>query len=381
MVCMAITSTPRTMNRTVETEHAGNPLSPALQNYRPPVRSVLRPYYQTVIWALCGLVVLCSTAFAHEYPLVSSALRASVVADRSTLLIGKVSVDTADTVINAAQVETALMIAADNGTAYVTMPSFVRDSLLRKQGLGQLTLADAAKALGADAIAFVTTLRIGNLVRSELVISAGLKYDISRRGIGYDVLRNRSDSTIVSDPAVLASLQRALCNVLGDTALYSNADSVLRVRPTVLTAVGGIAFVPKEGLPVWSLYKEKIIAAYDAVQNVVHTAMNDPRTTMLDVETRDLIYSRAGYYLVENDEPASSIELRILKAYDVERIIQGRITQKSASMLELELQLFDVTPERPTMITSARVNIAEDTKEALAKAVIAATEQLLHISE
>lgn len=381
MVCMAITSTPRTMNRTVETEHAGNPLSPALQNYRRPVRPVLRPYYQTVIWVLAGLLIHVTSARTNPQVHVPSAVIRSSVSDKSVLLVGKVSVDTADTVINAAQVETALMIAADNGTAYVTMPSFVRDSLLRKQGLGQLTLADAAKALGADAIAFVTTLRVGNLVRSELVISAGLNYDISRRGIGYDVLRKRSDSTMVSDPAVLASLQRALCNVIGDTALYSNAESVLRVRPTVLTAIGGIAFVPKEGLPVWTLYKEKIVAAYDAVQNVVHTAMRDPRTTMLDVETRDMIYSRAGYYLVENDDPASSIELRILKAYDVERIIQGRIIQKSASVLELELQLFDVTPERPTMITTARVNITEDSKEALAKAVIAATEQLLHINE
>jgi len=301
--------------------------------------------------------------------------------DQSVLLIGKVSIDTADTVIGATQIETALMIAAEHGTAYVTMPSFVRDSLLRKRGLGQLTLAEAAKALGADAIAFVTTLRVGNLVRSEVVISAGLRYDISRRGIGYAVLRNRSDSVIVSDPAVLASIQRALCNVIGNPDLYSKADSVLRVRPTVLTAVGGIAFIPKEDLPVWSLFKEKIIAAYDAVQNVVYTAVKDSRTTMIDVETRDIIYSRAGYYLVENDDPASSVELRILKAYDVERVVQGRIVQKSASVLELELQLFDLTAERTTLMRSARVNITEDTKEALAKAVIAATEELLQISE
>lgn len=381
MVFMAITSTPRTMNRTVETELAGNPLSPALQNYRPPVRPVLRPYYQTVIWALCGILILCSPSITYSYPFAQFAFTRSSLPDKAVLLIGKVSVDTADTVISAAQIEMALMIAAEHGTAYVTMPSFVRDSLLRKKGLGQLTLADAAKALSADAIAFVTTLRVGNLVRSELVISAGLNYDLSRRGIGYAVLRNRSDSTMVSDPAVLASIQRALCNVLGDTALYSRADSILRVWPTALTAVGGIAFVPKEGLPVWSLYKEKVIASYDAIQNVVHTAMNDPRTTILDVETRDLMYSRAGYYLVENDDPASSVELRILKAYDVERIIQGRIVQKSASVLELELQLFDLTPERTSIVRSTQVNITEDTKDALTKAVITATKQLLNISE
>lgn len=243
------------------------------------------------------------------------------------VMIGGMQYDSSDASISPGKIETGLTIALEATKKYKLIPNDVRDSLLRLRP-DTLSVLMAADYIKAELIVFCNVGRIGNLVRSEVIVLGGDGFIINLRGVGYGVTSIERDSTheIITDPAVLSSLQRALCVAFNDSALYASTDSVLQVRPTVLAAVGGIEFKePSKDLGVWSLFKEKVPASYDAAQHIAEALRGRDDITLIDLDTRDSILAKARLFMVENYNASTATELNVLSAFEVTHLITGSI--------------------------------------------------------
>lgn len=287
------------------------------------------------------------------------------------VMIGGMQYDTSDAFITPKKIESGISIALEATKKYTVIPNDVRDSLLslRKDTISVLMAADHIKA---ELIVFCNVGRIGKLVRSEVVILGGDGFVLNLSGVGYGITTIELDSTreIVTDPAILSSLQRAVCVALKDSSLYAHASPVLKVRPAALAAVGGIHFTdtPADLVP-WSLFKEKVPASYDAAQIIVEAMRDNESIVVVDLDTRDSIFAKARLFMIENYNPTTPAELNVLSAFEVSHLISGTIDRvRGGAVCALA---YDEITEKKTLQRIKRVEsvITEDSKTALKDSV------------
>lgn len=283
------------------------------------------------------------------------------------VMIGGMQYDTSDAYISAKKIETGLSIALGATGKYAVIPNDVRDSLLRSRR-DTLSVLLAADYLKAELIVFCNVGRIGKLVRSEVVILGGDGFVLNLSGIGYGITTIEEDSskTLIIDPAILSSIQRAVCTALQDTSLYGSASPILRVQPAELAVVGGIDFQePPSGLDRWSLFEEKVSASYDVAQIIVEALRDTRNLVMIDLDTRDSIFAKARLYMIENYNPTTVAELKILSAFEVSRIITGRI-ERNPDGAVLTLRYQRILPDnRLQELAGAEAVLTDDSKEVL----------------
>jgi hypothetical protein len=305
-------------------------------------------------WLAAGLVAV---AFLTCVPVRSHA-------QTQRVMLARIDADTSDAALDASKLIAGLTLALESTKQYVVVPNEIRDSLARSLG-DSVTYQRVADSLGAELIVFASVARIANLVRSELVIAGGDGFSFSTGGHGYGVTYLQSDTTgsMIYDPAILSSMQRALCVAMRDSSLYAGADAALQVRPATLLTIGGVAFSeqPPDVIP-WSTFKEKVVASFDLVQTTIAALRFREDLIVIDTDTRDSIYAKAGLYFVENYNPVTSAELTTLRAFDIDRIITGRYQRKgNAAELTLYLQTIGqngaITVDKKSTST-----IAEDSK-------------------
>lgn len=313
---------------------------------------------------LCFLLVTCVSTLAQQRV--------------QRIMIGGMQYDTADALINPMKIETGLTIALEATQKYRVIPNDVRDSLLRQRP-DTLSVLQAADAVGAELIVFCNIGRIANLVRSEVIVLGGDGFVITVRGVGYGTTSLERDSlgTAIADPAILSSLQRAFCVAFNDSSLYVKADTVLRVRPTALAAVGGIEFKqPASDLGTWSLFKEKVPASYDAAQLIVEALRGRDDITLIDLDTRDSIFAKARLFMIENYNATTAAELNVLSAFEISHLISGSIDRfRGGAVCTLT---YDEITQQKTLrqIKRAESVIAVDSKAALKDGVRDALQKL-----
>lgn len=284
------------------------------------------------------------------------------------MMIGGVSLQKGDTLISAYKVEAALALACDLSSEYRLVPNDVRDSVARNVPDSMRTAQVVADRIGAELIAFVDIARIVNLVRVHLTVVGGEGWIITTEGTGYATSFLTEDGTgrRMLDPAILTATQRALCEAVLRPDLYATADSSFRVRPTKLTALGGTVFVDDEkGLAPWAIFREKVAASYDVASTIVAAMRHHDSLTVIDMETRDSIYAMAGLFMVENYNPPSAVELKILKGFEVTRIITG-LCERIRKGAGLRIIHNELLPDASySARTKADVIIPADSKVAL----------------
>lgn len=297
-------------------------------------------------------------------------------AQTGKVMIAEIRTDSLDASISPAKIEAGFALACALTGQFELIPSDVRDSFLLAARGDSLTAADVARGLDATGIAYLFTARIGNLVRSDVLLAVGGRYDMKVAGIGYAAIRHSDATRRIADPAILASQQRALCVALRDTALYVGADGALNVRPTVPVVVGSVEFVERQGLVPWTLIKEKIAASYDAVLVTVEALQNNPRITAVDMETRDSIYGAARMYLTENYNPVSATELGTLRAFNILHLVVGSVTRvKGGAELVMTMNWINDDGSYTTLSTAKRL-LTVDSKEMLRDMVADAVREL-----
>lgn len=331
-------------------------------NTQKSILATLRDNFQQATIALCAVVGLCGL-FSGQV------LHAE--AQRQGVLIATVQFDSADKFLSIGKVETALTIALELTGRYSVVSSEKRDSLIAERTDSRITVTDAASELGAELIAFCSVGRIANLIRTEIVLIGGDGWIIKVEGVGYALSFHRTETGEPAlDPALLTSLQRALCVAVRDSSAYAGADSVLQARPTTLASVGGIVFEHTDNsLPVWSIFKEKITASYDIASIIVAELRLNKDVTVIDLDTRDTIFSASGLYMLENYNPTSSMELETLRNLEITHLITGTVSRvKSGATLTLAYNEISASLTYKAN-RSVSENIKEDSKPALRDAL------------
>lgn len=298
--------------------------------------------------------------------------------DTQRFIIGRINIDSTDRAFTAGKVEAGTSVALSLTPSLRLVPNVVRDSLLATIPTSSGTVADAVRATHARGALFITTRRVANLVRTEVVVTSGSELKEQGRGVGYGLLRykNSADESAIADPAILASIQRALCVALNDSALYATAESDFRVMPTSLLALGGMEFVDTTQQKVWNLFADKLLVSYDGAETIANEASNLEKMTLIDLETRDSMYVKAKLYVVENYKTLSVTEINVLRAFDVRHVIIGKLV-RTLQGAELTLQLCEfVSPVSYKAVRSVTELCAEDSKESFRSTIKAAMHRL-----
>lgn len=316
----------------------------------------------------------------HLAPFLTLALLCFLVptlsAQPGKVMIAEIKTDTSDVSIRMSKVEAGFALACELTGQFQLIPSVVRDSFMFASGNTSLTAADVARGLNAASIAYLFTARVGNLVRSDVLLAFGDRYHLKATGIGYAAIRHADSGRRVADPAILASQQRALSVAMRDTSLYATADSSFNVRPTVPVVVGGVEFIERQGMVPWSLIKEKIAASYNAVLVSVEALQQNPRITAVDMETRDSIYALAKMFLTENYNPVSKTELGTLRAFDIRHLVSGSVTRmQGGAELVMSMNWINDDGSYTALATTKRM-LTVDSKDMLRDMVADAVTEL-----
>lgn len=298
--------------------------------------------------------------------------------DLPIVMPARIEDDSTDPAITATKVEAGLALALDLTARFEYVPSTMRDSLLAERTTEPVTTLEAASIVDADVVAFANCIRLANLVRGEVTLRSGDSLTREQRGVGYASIRHYNDTSVVADPAILTSLQRALCMALDADTLYAGAPEDLRVGPSTLVGIGGIAFEDDTTLPSrWNLFEDRTVVSYDLAINLVHELQSAPYLTVVDLDTRDSMFAMGGLMLIENDRPVSNSELRILRLFDVQHVITGSFTRDGKGAL-LRLHWCRIEPDgRYTIERSAERRVAEDSAVQAREAVLACVGDVL----
>ncbi|MFM8771932.1 MAG: hypothetical protein ACKOE4_07945 [Candidatus Kapaibacterium sp.] len=344
-------------NRTNVRETIGTLLGGCYASVTSPLHWILRP---VLVVALCGVLFGTTSAQVQR------------------VMVASVKYDTTDSSLQPPMLFAGLSLAFELSKQYSVIPMDVRDAMASRIR-DSATYQRVADSLKAELIAFCSVARVGNLVRSEIVIAGGEGFTFTTSGVGYGVTYLKSDSTggMLYDPAILSSMQRALCTALRDSNLYAAADEGVRARPTSLLSMGGIYFAPPpDNYVTWSTFKEKIAASFDIMQTCIAALRYRDNYTIIDDVSRDSMYVKDGLYFVENYNSVTLHELKILRAFDISHILTGRYERiADGARLTLFLQSIEANGSLKTMKSGSAV-VPVDSKLALQDGVRACLREI-----
>jgi hypothetical protein len=89
--------------------------------------------------------------------------------------------------------------------------------------------------------------------------------------------------------------------------------------------VGGLEYRDTGELRRWEWFARKVVTSYDAVLQLIDTLRRHPGYVVCDIDSRDTLFARAGLMEPENYRPPSPVELRLLRAAEVDYYVWGTI--------------------------------------------------------
>lgn len=283
--------------------------------------------------------------------------------------------------VTPSKVDAAFELAANVSGHYRLIPSSRRDSVaeaIRSSGK-EPTAISAAQVLKPERLFFARVNTFANLLRVELIARRPPDYSVETRGIGYALLRYRTELSdkILYDPSLLEAMQRAMIAVEGKSDMFLKADGKLRVEPAETVVIGGLDFQNNDITRKWELFDNKVVISYDAVETMFTVLKDNPRYVAIDTETRDSMYATRGMHMVENYNPPTTLEIETLDQFEVKKYITGVLKRLSLSDAELTLHLCSIENGRLKILKTEKALIKEDTVEALRAAIDTVMRKLL----
>lgn len=274
---------------------------------------------------------------------------------KSKLLIADVRISPSAPEINLNKVEAALNLSAELSEKFTLIPEKLKDSITNEHILKgeQIDVLKIAKFLYADKILFILINRLANIIRADITIVNTKDTSEKRNGVGYSLIHffDNQTNTPLSDPFLLEAIQRALMNALGDSSLYDHLPENLKVFPAPTIIIGGIEFIDNNSLPDMLLFKNKVIVSYDLCESIFEELSQNHNFVPYDIATRDSMYALANFHIVENYNPPSLIELKILSLFEVEYYITGSY-KRIPEGASLEIQLCKIENQMLRIVNS-----------------------------
>lgn len=296
-------------------------------------------------------------------------------------VVGRLVCDEGDSLVNTAKMEAAALLAFELAQQKI-VGSLERDSLLQADTSRRFTAHEAAQKIGCAQVLFASTRRFEHLVRTEVQILSADGSAKPSTGVGYAAITYQTDSGLIADPAILTSMQRALNVALTPAPRFDTLPDGLSAKKASLITISGITFTDSvTQKPQSLLFKEHTIASYDAAITIVELLQSVDTLVVVDIDTRDAMFATAGFHLVDNDRAPSDIEMRVLRGFDIGRMITGNLVRKQNGM-QLTLSNASLLIDGSYRIdASATVPVANDTKLALRDAVENAVHRLFGVTK
>lgn len=259
--------------------------------------------------------------------------------------------------------------AIDLGKQYKSIPKNMvnREIQSRNQVIQKINLAEIAKELGAGYIVFPRVNRIGNVLRTEMIIKS-ISDSTKKRGVGYAALNYRDlySDEVIYVPSLINAFQRSFAGALSDTMLYDKYRNAYRVYPAPAVAICGVEFEKSVAGENSRLFKDKQSASYDLVETVFKVSSLKRGFFTFDIETRDSIYKMFRLFEKMNFRAPSKEELRALQAFEIRYFISGKFSaEDSGNRFRLELMLFELHDAGKTKKIRSHVEyLEEETPEA-----------------
>ncbi|GEM_PF-1193875 len=218
-------------------------------------------------------------------------------------------------------------------------------------------------SFGIDYYLYCSLNRFENMVRIDLVLKSLNKNDSIRKGVGY---ANRKFKMIdgdasISDPAILKAFQSAFAAAVGDTNLYMNLpEAILRVKPAPTLSIGSMEFKDKDFRKQWNLFEDKLANSYDACEVMFEEANKSSDYVAYDIQTRDTMYTKFKFYLIENYNALTNYELDILQKFDISYCLTGQIERFEDNAV-ITLNLLQLKEGKVFVVGSASETVTHDT--------------------
>lgn len=299
---------------------------------------------------------------------------------KNTLIIGNAQFHGNLSKLNTYKLELALNFLSILKKDKISLiPSSKRDSLIKLKQENNISsnLIEISKELGADYLVFTHAKALKHLVRTDITLINTKDTSIVFKGHGYASANFKNDKEeLIYDPAILASLQRALSLALGDSTMFIDSAKGFTHRPAPLLAIGGIYFADNENLKKWYIFEKKVVNSFDALETIFETAYKNTNYITIDTETRDTIYNLNNLFVVENYNAPSEYELLALYRMGVEYYISG-VLKRIEEGSKLELYLYKFENGVMQTVNSAYEIIPEDSILLLRESLKYLTEKIL----
>lgn len=262
------------------------------------------------------------------------------------------------------------------------IPTLSRDSLikLKRQNNINSNLIEISKELQADYIIFSKVNVLKNLVRTDVTLVNTADTSKMLKGHGYASANYKNEKDeLIYDPAILASLQRALALSFKDSLMFIDSAKGFLNKPAPLLAIGGIYFDDDDKFSNWYIFEKKVVNSFDALESIFEAAIKNNDYVTMDTETRDSIYNLNNLFVVENYNAPSEYELMALYKMGVEYYISGVIKRNEVGA-SLELFLYQFEKGVMQIINSAEETIPEDSIVLLREKLKLLTNKILNIN-
>lgn len=303
------------------------------------------------------------------------------VFSKNTLIIGNAQFNGNLSRLNTYKFELALnFLSILKKDSISLIPSQKRDSVIKikRENKINANMVDIAHELGADYIIFSRVNALKNLIRTDVTLVNVQDSSKTLKGFGYASANYINEKgTIIYDPAILASLQRALSLAFNDSTMFVDSAKGFIHRPAPLLAIGGIYFVDNENLQKWYVFEKKVVNSFDALETIFETAIKNNNYITIDTETRDTIYNLNNLFVVENYNAPSEYELLALYKMGVEYYISG-VLKRIEEGAKLELYLYKFENGVMQAIDSGYEIIPEDSILLLRESLKYLTEKILN---
>lgn len=221
-----------------------------------------------------------------------------------------------------------------------------------------------AEKLKVDRLLFLKVMRLENMLRIGLKMTAAPAFQSSSDGIGYALVRYRNAAgQRVYDTALLEALQRALADAVRDSSLFAQAKTVDPVRPAPTLVVSGIRFDDQKMKPDWNMFEDKVVTSYEMVLKVFETIKDSPRFVAYDIDSRDSMYAMRKLYMAENYQAPTGQEMGLLESFEVKYMISGSFVRRTPAVADLTLMLGKLERGNYTEVARRTTTITADSRE------------------
>lgn len=238
----------------------------------------------------------------------------------------------------------------------------------------ELKINELAEETGAEFILTAKVNNLKNIIRTNLTF-INTENSAALSGTGYSDIHyiNAETGSLVYDPSLLTSVQRAFAAAFKDSLMFVDSQKGINVKPLPTMVIGSAAFT---GDNDWVLWEDKVINSYSAVETMYEAAIKSGSYVVYDTETRDSVYNIFGYHIVENYSPPNIHEINTLYKLEVDYYLAAELV-KTEKEAEITISLYQIERNGLKLIKSEKTSFIEDDKAVFLKKISIAANKII----